>query len=174
MLYFLIHEESQSGFFTSHNLIFYFTVNENPKNWPNRVGHHMQMTFSFSFCLNHGFLNSWPKSSKAVRRNQFLSYIYTYVYKNTTLKWCCFLHKMYGNQPYYINSPGICSLSVLHPTLHYGIRDRSCSCLFPEPGHNAYTHCTSRNWYSAGWASCGDTRQQLPFTSVKTKGRITL
>lgn len=46
MLYFLIHEESQSGVFTSHSLIFILPFMKTQKNGLTELPHHMQMTFS--------------------------------------------------------------------------------------------------------------------------------
>lgn len=46
MLYFLIHEESQSDVFTSHSLIFILLFMKLQKNGLTELPHHMQMTFS--------------------------------------------------------------------------------------------------------------------------------
>ena len=85
MLYFLIYEESQSGFFTSHSFIFILPFMKIQKNSLAELPHHMQVT-SLLILSQLWISQQLTQVQKPVRHNQFLSYIYTYLYKNTTLK----------------------------------------------------------------------------------------
>lgn len=65
MLYFLIYEESQSGFFISHSLIFILPFMKIQKNSLAELPHHMQVTFSLLILSQLWISQQMTQSSEA-------------------------------------------------------------------------------------------------------------